>query len=83
MSDQQPVMKCTAEQMARHRIPLAYRDYCAHLLIRLNKCREHETYMPWKCEHERHSYEVCEYKEFKRRQALFTEQQEAAAAAKQ
>eukprot|EP00591_Stephanopyxis_turris_P010393 CAMPEP_0195522496 /NCGR_PEP_ID=MMETSP0794_2-20130614/20716_1 /TAXON_ID=515487 /ORGANISM="Stephanopyxis turris, Strain CCMP 815" /LENGTH=79 /DNA_ID=CAMNT_0040652263 /DNA_START=64 /DNA_END=303 /DNA_ORIENTATION=- len=77
MSSETPVMKCTEEQMARHKIPVAYRDYCAHLLIRLNKCREQSLYMPWKCEHERHSYEVCEYKEFKRRQKLWQEQQDA------
>ncbi len=43
------------------RVPLAYRDQCAHLLIPLNKCRQEEFYLPWKCENERHSYEKCEY----------------------
>ena len=32
-------MKVTQEQMAEARIDLAYRDYCAHLLIPLNRCR--------------------------------------------
>ena len=27
-------------------------------------------YVPWKCEHERHAYELCEYKDYKRRVAL-------------
>ena len=44
-----------------------YRDYCAHLLIPLNKCRHENYYLPWKCEHERHDYETCEYKEYMRR----------------
>jgi hypothetical protein len=32
-------MKVTQEQMAEARLDLAYRDYCAHLLIPLNRCR--------------------------------------------
>ena len=36
--------------MADARLPLAYRDSCAGLLIPLNKCRVKEFYLPWKCE---------------------------------
>jgi NADH dehydrogenase (ubiquinone) 1 beta subcomplex subunit 7 len=50
--------------MADARIPLEYRDYCAHLLIPLNKCRGETFYLPWKCENERHSYEKCQYEEY-------------------
>ena len=32
-------MKVSQEQMAEARLDLAYRDYCAHLLIPLNRCR--------------------------------------------
>jgi hypothetical protein len=32
-------MKVTQEQMSEARLDLAYRDYCAHLLIPLNRCR--------------------------------------------
>lgn len=32
------------------RVPLAYRDSCAHLLIPLNRCRYETYYLPWKCE---------------------------------
>ena len=35
--------------MADAKLPLAYRDGCAHLLIPLNKCRVKEYYLPWKC----------------------------------
>ena len=38
------------QQMSDARLPLAYRDSCAHLLIPLNKCRRDEYYLPWKCE---------------------------------
>ncbi|WJX21515.1 hypothetical protein P8452_10943 [Trifolium repens] len=50
-------MIATQEEMVEARVPLAYRDQCAHLLIPLNKCRQAEFYLPWKCENERHSYE--------------------------
>lgn len=51
----------TQAEMAEARIPIPYRDQCAHLLIPLNKCRVAEFYLPWKCEPERHSYEKCQY----------------------
>lgn len=55
------------EQMVEARVPLGYRDQCAHLLIPLNKCRVKEYYLPWKCENERHTYEKCEYELFMER----------------
>ena len=42
--------------------------------------RRKSFYLPWKCEHERHAYEVCQYKEYKRRVALAKLQHEAEAA---
>ncbi|TKY50759.1 NADH dehydrogenase of ubiquinone 1 beta subcomplex subunit 7 [Spatholobus suberectus] len=54
-------MIATQEEMVEAKVPLAYRDQCAHLLIPLNKCRQAELYLPWKCHNERHSYEKCEY----------------------
>jgi len=55
------------EELQNAKIPLGYRDFCAHLLVPLNACRRKELYLPWKCEHERHAYEKCEYLEYKRR----------------
>ncbi|KAI4369096.1 hypothetical protein MLD38_017583 [Melastoma candidum] len=55
-------MIATQEEMVAAKVPIPYRDQCAHLLIPLNKCRQSEFYLPWKCEDERHSYEKCEYK---------------------
>lgn len=40
----------TQKEMSDARLPLAYRDSCAHLLIPLNRCRRDEYYLPWKCE---------------------------------
>lgn len=53
--------------MKRNKIPLEYRDRCAGLLIPLNKCRRETYFMPWSCTEERHSYEKCQYEDFKRR----------------
>jgi hypothetical protein len=41
--------RATREEMSAARLPLAYRDSCAHLLIPLNRCRFEEYYLPWKC----------------------------------
>ncbi|XP_010527841.1 PREDICTED: NADH dehydrogenase [ubiquinone] 1 beta subcomplex subunit 7-like [Tarenaya hassleriana] len=54
-------MIATQAEMVEAKVPLSYRDQCAHLLIPLNKCRQAEFYLPWKCEDERHVYEKCEY----------------------
>ncbi|KAJ1662133.1 hypothetical protein IW140_006132 [Coemansia sp. RSA 1813] len=67
---QEPEMKITAQEMAEAAIPLRYRDYCAHLLVPLNKCRHRSMYLPWKCEDERHTYEKCQYEDFMRRSKL-------------
>ena len=86
----------TREEMSAARLPIQYRDSCAHLLIPLNRCRYEEFYLPWKCEvgnageqyktrmgiaddcfstaqDERHSYEKCQYEEFKKRVAKMDE----------
>lgn len=51
----------SAEELKANRVDASYRDYCAHLLLPLNKCRHQTYYFPWKCEEERHSYEKCQY----------------------
>ena len=40
-----PEMVATQEEMKDNRVPLEYRDFCAHLLIPLNLCR----YVASKC----------------------------------
>ncbi len=39
----------TREEMREAKLPLAYRDSCANLLIPLNRCRVDNYYLPWKC----------------------------------
>ena len=60
-------MKVTHEEMKAARVPLLFRDYCAHILIPLNACRVKNWYSPFQCTELRHSYEKCEFEEFERR----------------
>ncbi|KAK7743964.1 hypothetical protein SLS62_010426 [Diatrype stigma] len=69
--------KATRQEMEDAKLPIAYRDSCANLLIPLNRCRADTYYLPWKCENERHSYEKCQYEEFKKRVAKMNELREA------
>ncbi len=63
-SPHQIEMYITQEEMMKEQIPIAYRDYCAHLLPELNKCRIANYYMPWACKMERIAYDKCQYDEF-------------------
>ena len=62
-SDNESTMKVSKEEMKKAGIDLAYRDFCAHLLIPLNECRRKSFFLPWKCGDERHEYEKCQYEE--------------------
>lgn len=70
-------MKATVEEMAAANIDMGSRDFCAHILIKLNECRRKSLYVPWKCEHERHEYEKCQYVDYKRRVAAAAAAQES------
>ncbi|CAJ0635240.1 6401_t:CDS:10 [Entrophospora sp. SA101] len=58
-----PVMIATQKEMSEAGLPLEWRDYCAHLALRLNKCRNSTWFLPWKCQDERHTYEKCQYED--------------------
>ena len=62
-------MRVSAEAMRAAKVPLPFRDFCAHLLVPLNQCREQTYYLPWKCHAERHAYEKCEHEELRCRRA--------------
>eukprot|EP01041_Mallomonas_annulata_P007214 gene7213-14711_t len=70
------VMKVSREEMAANNVPLHVRDYCAHIVIPLNICRRANFYLPWTCNEERHSYEICMYKEYERRRKIKSEMQQ-------
>ncbi|CBJ32673.1 conserved unknown protein [Ectocarpus siliculosus] len=69
--------KATEEEMVAAKMPMAFRDSCAHLLLPLNKCRRSTMYLPWQCSHERHIYEKCQYLDFKERKAMMKESKES------
>jgi NADH dehydrogenase (ubiquinone) 1 beta subcomplex subunit 7 len=56
-------MVATQRELFDATVPLHWRDYCSHALIPLNDCRRDNYYLPWKCGHERHAYEQCQFKE--------------------
>ena len=66
--------------MEAAKLDMVYRDFCAHLLIPLNKCRRDTLYLPWKCTEERHVYEKCQYLDYKGRASLAAAAAAAAAA---
>ncbi|KDE03124.1 hypothetical protein MVLG_06362 [Microbotryum lychnidis-dioicae p1A1 Lamole] len=51
----------------RARLPIGWRDQCGKLLIPLNVCRHENLYMTWKCDHEKHVYEKCQYDDYMNR----------------
>jgi NADH dehydrogenase (ubiquinone) 1 beta subcomplex subunit 7 len=55
------------EAIKAARIPLAFRDTCAHILIKLNQCRREHFFSPYQCGHERHTYEECGYYAYQQR----------------
>jgi len=73
-----PEMKVTREQMRDARVPLHFRDYCAHILIPLNDCRHQTWFSPFKCTDLRHAYEKCEFDEFQRRIRIAQKEREDA-----
>ena len=56
-------MNVTHEEMKAARVPLLFRDYCAHILIPLNECRYNHWFSPFQCTDLRHAYEKCQYDE--------------------
>ncbi|CDF40734.1 unnamed protein product [Chondrus crispus] len=75
-------MQVTREEMMEARIPNHWRDFCAHKLIPLNKCRRKNFFLPFRCEEERHEYEKCQHDQYMRRvaemKAILKEQKKAA-----
>ncbi|KIY47493.1 hypothetical protein FISHEDRAFT_45302 [Fistulina hepatica ATCC 64428] len=70
-------LQASREQLKAHGTPLAWRDHCSALLLPLNICRKETYYLPWKCEHERHMYEKCQYDDYVRRMKVLAKQKTA------
>lgn len=57
-------MIATQEEMEAARLKLEQRDYCAHHLIAWKICRKEYFPMNYKCKHEKHIYDLCEFDEY-------------------
>lgn len=58
-----PEMVATQEQMNLAQLPLEQRDYCAHYLMKLMKCKRDNWPNLMACKHERHEWDYCEHQE--------------------
>ncbi|KAM9244225.1 NADH dehydrogenase [ubiquinone] 1 beta subcomplex subunit 7 [Dugong dugon] len=70
-------MVATQQQMNDAQLVLQQRDYCAHYLIRLLKCKRDSFPNFLACKHEQHDWDYCEHldyvsrmKEFERERRL-------------
>eukprot|EP00071_Canis_lupus_P051105 XP_533892.2 NADH dehydrogenase [ubiquinone] 1 beta subcomplex subunit 7 [Canis lupus familiaris] len=70
-------MVATQQQMNDAQLVLQQRDYCAHYLIRLLKCKRDSFPNILACKHEQHDWDYCEHldyvmrmKEFERERRL-------------
>ncbi|XP_047387134.1 NADH dehydrogenase [ubiquinone] 1 beta subcomplex subunit 7 [Sciurus carolinensis] len=71
------VMVATQQEMNDAQLTLPQRDYCAHYLIRLLKCKRDSFPNFLACKHEQHDWDYCEHldyvmrmKEFERERRL-------------
>ncbi|KAJ3327893.1 hypothetical protein HDU76_010938 [Blyttiomyces sp. JEL0837] len=69
-------MHISQAEMAKEKLPLAFRDYCAHLLPELNKCRRENYYLPWHCEKERVAWNKCQYDDYQRRMRILSKRKQ-------
>lgn len=56
-------MVATQQQMSDAQLVLQQRDYCAHYLIRLLKCKRDSFPNFLACKHEQHDWDYCEHLE--------------------
>jgi len=57
-------MHMTTEEMKATGMSVRLRNWCAHHVMPLHKCRMENFFLPWKCEHERDIFEKCRYKDY-------------------
>lgn len=56
-------MVATEEEMDSAKLIHRYRDYCAHKLIDLQGCLKNNRPFYWRCSHERHAFNECEFED--------------------
>lgn len=57
-------MIATNEEMEAARVPVNYRDYCAHHFIKWQNCLR-SKFLHWNCHHEELDWEKCEHYEYR------------------
>ncbi|KAK2909384.1 hypothetical protein Q8A67_005221 [Cirrhinus molitorella] len=57
-------MVATQEQMNLAMLPVEQRDYCAHHLLKLLKCKRDNFPNFLACQHERHDWDYCEHQDY-------------------
>ncbi|XP_051763011.1 NADH dehydrogenase [ubiquinone] 1 beta subcomplex subunit 7 [Ctenopharyngodon idella] len=57
-------MVATQEQMNLAMLPVEQRDYCAHYLLKLMKCKRDNFPNFLACKHERHDWDYCEHQDY-------------------
>ncbi|XP_051558733.1 NADH dehydrogenase [ubiquinone] 1 beta subcomplex subunit 7-like [Myxocyprinus asiaticus] len=58
------VMVATQEQMNMAMLPVEQRDYCAHHLLKLMKCKRDNFPNFLACKHERHDWDYCQHQDY-------------------
>ncbi|EDL92270.1 NADH dehydrogenase (ubiquinone) 1 beta subcomplex, 7 (predicted) [Rattus norvegicus] len=65
------VMVATQQEMMDAQLTLQQRDYCAHYLIRLLKCKRDSFPNFVACKHEQHDWDYCEHQDYVKRMKEF------------
>ncbi|KAJ8251371.1 hypothetical protein GJAV_G00220630 [Gymnothorax javanicus] len=64
-------MVATQQQMNEAQLPVLQRDYCAHHLLKLLKCKRDNWPNFLACKHERHDWDYCEHQDYVMRMKEF------------
>ncbi|XP_058609703.1 NADH dehydrogenase [ubiquinone] 1 beta subcomplex subunit 7 [Onychostoma macrolepis] len=64
-------MVATQDQMNLAMLPVEQRDYCAHYLLKLLKCKRDNFPNFLACKHERHDWDNCEHQDYVMRMKEF------------
>ncbi|XP_061300430.1 NADH dehydrogenase [ubiquinone] 1 beta subcomplex subunit 7 [Pezoporus flaviventris] len=72
MPERRPrAMVASPEVLAAARVPLEQRDFCAHHLVKLLRCKRDAFPEPWICRDLQHRWEACEHEDYVMRMKEF------------
>ncbi|XP_065521043.1 NADH dehydrogenase [ubiquinone] 1 beta subcomplex subunit 7 isoform X1 [Lathamus discolor] len=66
-----PSMVASPEVLAAARLPLEQRDFCAHHLVKLLRCKRDAFPEPWRCRDLQHHWEACQHRDYVMRMKEF------------